>query len=220
MNINEKFVNEISFLNNADENGCDLIDPKELDKGIDIWNKFFNILVPESGPAKTIAGEIIRAYNRVIYRAINDGDIVGNFQDDGSVESALTYVYNTIEQYTSRGDARSLALLEESYQDYLDMFEHTRIKTNHDLHIFRQNFFRGHIRMLKTTAIGILAFLVRDENQFLFDEEANPRNNDNYEGFLDVRQSEIERTLTKEFELDKDDIEDRIEKYYLIINRL
>lgn len=34
-------------------------------------------LVPNEGNAKTIAGEIVRAISRLVYRFYNDGDIVG-----------------------------------------------------------------------------------------------------------------------------------------------
>lgn len=37
--------------------------------------KYFEELVPRSGPAETIEGEMIRAISRVIYRYLNDGDV-------------------------------------------------------------------------------------------------------------------------------------------------
>ena len=36
----------------------------------------FDELVPASGPAETVAGELVRAVNRIIYRYFNDGDII------------------------------------------------------------------------------------------------------------------------------------------------
>lgn len=35
----------------------------------------FELLVPSSGKADTVAGELIRAVNRIIYRDLNDGDL-------------------------------------------------------------------------------------------------------------------------------------------------
>lgn len=35
----------------------------------------FEQLVPAEGPAETVAGEIVRAANRLLYRAYNDGDV-------------------------------------------------------------------------------------------------------------------------------------------------
>lgn len=40
-------------------------------------NELFEELVPASGPANTVAGEIIRAVCRIGYRNYNDGDHVG-----------------------------------------------------------------------------------------------------------------------------------------------
>ena len=34
-------------------------------------------LVPDCGPADTVGGEIVRAANRLVYRYLNDGDMVG-----------------------------------------------------------------------------------------------------------------------------------------------
>ena len=46
---------------------------EELDR---INNELFDKLVPASGKAETIGGEMLRAINRLIYRYYNDGDIV------------------------------------------------------------------------------------------------------------------------------------------------
>ena len=37
----------------------------------------FDELVPDKGKADTEAGEIVRAYNRIAYRWLNDGDMLG-----------------------------------------------------------------------------------------------------------------------------------------------
>lgn len=39
-------------------------------------DRLYDELVPSVGPAKTVAGEILRAYNDLIYRYLNDGDWV------------------------------------------------------------------------------------------------------------------------------------------------
>ncbi len=46
---------------------------EELDR---INNELFDKLVPASGKAETIGGEMLRAINRLVYRYYNDGDIV------------------------------------------------------------------------------------------------------------------------------------------------
>ena len=40
-------------------------------------NKLFEELVPVSGKAESLAGELIRAMSRIAYRFYNDGDQVG-----------------------------------------------------------------------------------------------------------------------------------------------
>ena len=40
-------------------------------------NALFEELVPASGKAKTVAGEIVRAISRIAYRNYNDGDHIG-----------------------------------------------------------------------------------------------------------------------------------------------
>ena len=41
------------------------------------FDELFDELVPMSGKADSLAGEIIRAVSRIVYRYYNDGDIVG-----------------------------------------------------------------------------------------------------------------------------------------------
>ena len=42
-----------------------------------IWKEFEDQFVPDCGTADTLAGEIVRAMDRLIYRFYNDGDMVG-----------------------------------------------------------------------------------------------------------------------------------------------
>ena len=47
--------------------------PVDADKEFDAW---YDKYVPSSGNCETLAGEIIRAINRLVYRWYNDGDTV------------------------------------------------------------------------------------------------------------------------------------------------
>ena len=49
----------------------DLYDKITDKNDIESW---FKVLVPQSGPADTLAGELIRAMMRILYRDFNDGD--------------------------------------------------------------------------------------------------------------------------------------------------
>ena len=40
------------------------------------FDKVFNEWVPDSGPAETVGGEIVRAVNKIVYRYYNDGDFI------------------------------------------------------------------------------------------------------------------------------------------------
>lgn len=52
----------------------------------------FNELVPKSGVAETVAGEILRAANRVFYRWWNDGDMAGKGYGIETVNSSVRYL--------------------------------------------------------------------------------------------------------------------------------
>ena len=51
----------------------------------------FEQLVPAEGSAETVAGEIVRAANRLIYRAYNDGDLF--WRDYGIETVGSVYMY-------------------------------------------------------------------------------------------------------------------------------
>ena len=48
-----------------------------MTKNEDRTNKLFEELVPASGKAENLAGELVRAMGRIAYRFYNDGDQVG-----------------------------------------------------------------------------------------------------------------------------------------------
>ena len=53
-------------------------------------------LVPASGKADTVAGEIVRAFDRITYRYWNDGDVVDAGYGIITVNSSFRYLYDTI----------------------------------------------------------------------------------------------------------------------------
>ena len=62
---------------------------EEIDAYVDNW---FDKLVPGSGKANTVAGEILRAMCRINYRWYNDGDYAGYGYGLETVGSACTYL--------------------------------------------------------------------------------------------------------------------------------
>lgn len=63
-------------------------------------NEFFNELrdklVPACGKADTVAGEIIRAMDRLIYRFYNDGDMVGDGYGNETCNGSFRYLHMLI----------------------------------------------------------------------------------------------------------------------------
>jgi hypothetical protein len=89
----------------------------------DALSNIFDMLVPSSGPAETVAGELVRATMRLLYRDYNDGD---KFFEGYGIEtcgSSAEYLYDN--GFDSRiqsilDDAISLSDDDESYTEMLD----------------------------------------------------------------------------------------------------
>ena len=47
------------------------------------------------GKCETVAGEILRAYNQMLYRYYNDGDVAGEGYGRETVNPAVRYLYKT-----------------------------------------------------------------------------------------------------------------------------
>lgn len=52
--------------------------------------------VCSEGKCETVAGEILRAYNRVVYRYFNDGDVAGEGYGRETVNPALRYLFSQL----------------------------------------------------------------------------------------------------------------------------
>lgn len=64
-------------------------DPKEVEAEL---SRLFDELVPLSGKADTVAGEIVRAISRIGYRYYNDGDRIGVGYGKETCNSAARYL--------------------------------------------------------------------------------------------------------------------------------
>ena len=62
-------------------------------------NKLFDELVPPSGKADTVAGEIIRAVTRIGYRNYNDGDHIGVGYGKETCNPAARYLMQVCDDY-------------------------------------------------------------------------------------------------------------------------
>lgn len=65
---------DISQLLNDLVNACRRRNTSEID---DAWSEVFDEVVPVSGNADTVGGEIVRAVGKIAYRRWNDGDCIG-----------------------------------------------------------------------------------------------------------------------------------------------
>ena len=102
-------------------------------------NALFEELVPASGKADTVAGEIIRAVSRIAYRNSNDGDHVGVGYGNETCNPAARYLGEVagshvqqavIDMWGIHDDSRydkAVEALEEAVLAYLD--EHPELKT-------------------------------------------------------------------------------------------
>lgn len=84
MKIPQNLLNKLYDVEN-------IVDKEDLE---DINNDLYNILVPASDSADTVAGEILRAINRIIYRRFNDGDIAGQGYGRETVNPCVRYLYS------------------------------------------------------------------------------------------------------------------------------
>ena len=64
-------------------------EPRKIDDEVDA---LFDELVPMSGKAKTVAGELIRALCRISYRWYNDGDCIGVDYGNETCNPAARYL--------------------------------------------------------------------------------------------------------------------------------
>lgn len=92
------------------------------------FNELRNEYVPDMGKAATVAGEIIRAFDRLVYRFFNDGDCVGEGYGNETCNSSYRFLYRTIgddfpQLYAGNDDQYATALVQsgEVIRKYLMM---------------------------------------------------------------------------------------------------
>lgn len=110
-NLANKYKNVIGIASEYSDE-----DPQEA------LSALFNVLVPPEGEADTLAGEMVRAMMRILYRFQNDGDI---FYTDYGLEtcaSSAMYLYNHgLDVIINEVLDKSSMLDEDRYEAYLNM---------------------------------------------------------------------------------------------------
>lgn len=82
---------------------------------------YFHELVPSSGPAKTVAGELIRSIMRILYRNYNDGDLWYTGYGKETCGSSVIYIIKHIKDlFRNFEKMSSYQLEEEDYTNALD----------------------------------------------------------------------------------------------------
>ena len=127
-----------------------LVESESAEKHI---QALFNELVPASGKADTVAGEIIRAVSRIAYRNWNDGDHIGVGYGKETCNPAARYLMARAGDDVSRaveaawgiyGDDlydEKVADLEEAVLSYIE--QHPELKTianSEDMRDFRNEY--------------------------------------------------------------------------------
>ena len=85
-------------------------------------NKLFKELVPETGKANSLAGELIRAMSRIAYRFYNDGDQVGMGYGKETCNPAARFLMAKGNKRVSSLATAIWGIYDESaYEDLLDI---------------------------------------------------------------------------------------------------
>lgn len=105
-------------------------------------NELFEKLVPTSGKAPTVAGEIVRAISRIGYRWYNDGDQLGIGYGRETCNPAGRYLAKTCDDaiatavteawgiYDEHAYSQKLDALEDTVLDYLERHPELEKKDN------------------------------------------------------------------------------------------
>lgn len=92
-------------------NYLDLIPSKFMEQKSDT-------LVPPIGKADTVAGEIVRAFDRITYRYYNDGDVLDEGDGISTVNSSFRYLCSTVPDVADLRDNFKFSS-EDDYEEFL-----------------------------------------------------------------------------------------------------
>ena len=93
-----------------------------LDSGkpSDILQVYFNYLVPDRGNADTVAGEIVRAMMKLLYRDYNDGDVFYEGYGYETCGPAAGFIADKLDLYEDFKNIAESGLSEDSYTEALE----------------------------------------------------------------------------------------------------
>lgn len=105
-------------------------------------NTLFDRLVPDSGKAETVAGEIVRAICHIGYRNYNDGDHIGTGGGEETVNPAARYLAAKCDSgvnsalaaawgvHNDESYGKKLEAVEEAVLAYLDAHPELEVENN------------------------------------------------------------------------------------------
>ena len=94
---------------------------------IDFIDSIFHELVPSTGPADTVAGEVIRAVGKVGYRYYNDGDVYYQGYGLETAAPSMQYILDFISQYGEKDDQDKA---EKLVQDQMTQYDDRKYEVN------------------------------------------------------------------------------------------
>lgn len=195
----------------TDVEDTEMLTKEEHHALIDIFNQMHDEYVPKSGIAPTVGGELLRAMMRILYRAYNDGDMIGNGQNDGQVESSMAYIFNCIEYHLCLYDAKQLYFAEISFLDLVEDIKAAKtaqdaIKSFNERKVLTQKFYIHHMEEVAITLMQILK-----NNQFLFkcNNDTDSRN---------ISEESFSRAMEMCYGITEDDMFDAYLKYRMFID--
>ena len=96
----------------------------------DVLSKLFSDMIPSTGPAPTVAGEIIRAMSRIGYRFLNDGDRYYEGYGLETVAPSMQYLVDFVDEYGDKGEKdRVNGFIESTHVDAAD-WDNNEYKNN------------------------------------------------------------------------------------------
>lgn len=146
---------------------------------------YFDELVPPSGPAKTIAGELVRAIMRILYRDYNDGDL----------------------WYTGYGKETcgdSVIYLLEHIEDLQDLFDEM---------IYREMENEEYTEALEEVASRVMVYLNEHPELFTTPLDKDSRSGADLESYFDLPKYEFEPDTSYDdsyYDVSDDDIDEFI----------
>lgn len=134
------------------------------------FEHLFDVLVPDNGKCDTLAGEIIRAINKIEYRWFNDGD---RFNEDYGIETCgqpayflADYIYEPDDEAPFR-DILLNVDTDDDDEEYEKMIEELKAKAS--------EFLKAHTDVLATETSDMYDVNRRDVENWLEDENLIPK---------------------------------------------